>query len=90
MDNGILKPKARDGVTVQNLGDEVLLYDTENDTVHVLNHTAYAIWDCCTGSNTVEDILETLSNKFPEVLQHDLKADMEATLQGFKEKKIVL
>jgi len=56
------KPKAKDNLTIQDLGDETLIYDPERDNVHVLNATAQAIWNLCDGSHTIKDIQKTLSN----------------------------
>ena len=58
------KPKARQDITVQNMGDEVLLYDSDRENVHVLNHTAHAIWSLCDGNHTIEDIQEKIQGQF--------------------------
>jgi hypothetical protein len=56
MNESLEKPKAKESVTLQDLGDEVILYDSEKENVHILNNTAYIIWNLCDGQHTIEDI----------------------------------
>src|SRR5690348_5320233 len=54
MDN----PKARHkGLVVQEMPDEVLVYDLNTNKAHCLNDSAAAIWRACDGSNSVADIV---------------------------------
>lgn len=51
------RPKARrDGLLVRKVGDEVVVYDRDSDTSHLLNEAMRAVWDLCDGSRTVDDI----------------------------------
>ena len=84
------KPKARQDITVQNMGDEVLLYDSDSENVHVLNHTAHLIWGLCDGKNTVEDIQEKMQRQFPGSEELDLIEDILMTVHDLKEKKLIL
>lgn len=50
-------PKARkEGILVQELSDEVLVYDLENHKAHCLNKAAAAVWEHCDGTKSVRDI----------------------------------
>jgi hypothetical protein len=50
-------PLARkEGIIVQRLPDEVLVYDLENHKAHCLNQTAALIWDHCDGKTSVNEI----------------------------------
>ena len=50
-------PSARQAeLVIQELEDEVLIYDTKANKAHCLNRTASAIWKYCDGKNTVSDI----------------------------------
>jgi Coenzyme PQQ synthesis protein D (PqqD) len=50
-------PLARqDGLVVQELPGETLVYDTESNRAHCLNSSAAFVWRACDGSNTVNDI----------------------------------
>jgi hypothetical protein len=63
MDNGTerLTPLARhDGVVIQKLDEEVLIYDLERHRAHCLNSTAAAIWEQCDGRATIPEIVQRL------------------------------
>lgn len=84
------KPKAKENLTIQDLGDETLIYDPESEKVHVLNATAQAIWNLCDGSHTIEDIQKSLANTYPQVSQNDLLTDINTIVDDFKDKKIII
>lgn len=57
------KPRARrEGLVVQTLPDETLVYDLERDLAHCLNQTAALVWDRCDGSSTTRQIARAVSN----------------------------
>ena|ERR1044071_2617136 len=57
-------PKARsEGLVIQDLADEVLVYDLERDKAHCLNQTAALVWRHCDGKNTVSEIARVLSKE---------------------------
>ena len=61
-------PRARiEGLVIQELPDEVLVYDRERDKAHCLNQTAALVWKYCDGKTTIPTIAKRL--------QRDLKAD---------------
>lgn len=45
-------PRRSDAVAVSELDDELVLYDSATQQVHVLNHSAAAIWRLCDGTRT--------------------------------------
>jgi hypothetical protein len=50
-------PTARKtGLVVQEVPDEVLVYDLETNKAHCLNKTAAAVWQSCDGKNSISDI----------------------------------
>jgi len=52
-----MKPLARKrDIFVENLPEEVVLYNKSNHKVHCLNKTAAAIWESCDGSRTVDEL----------------------------------
>lgn len=83
-------PKRKDNITIQNLGDETILYDPEKENVHVLNHTAQAIWNLCTGNNTIEDIHKSLIKLFPSTSQAELLGDLQVTINDFGKKSLII
>lgn len=58
------QPLARhENLIVQELPDEVMIYDSANDKAHCLNQTAALVWQQCDGSNAPHDIAQILSKK---------------------------
>lgn len=52
-----ITPKTRnEDIVVQNLNDEVLLYDIKIDKAFCLNETCGVVYNYCDGRNTFEDI----------------------------------
>lgn len=57
-------PAARkEGLVVQELPDEVLIYDLDADKAHCLNRTAAAIWKSCDGKKTIAEISKILERQ---------------------------
>ncbi|HSF29055.1 MAG TPA: PqqD family protein [Candidatus Tectomicrobia bacterium] len=53
-----LRPSARtEGIVVQALPDEVLVYDLERHKAHCLNRTAALIWKQCNGQTSVTEMI---------------------------------
>ncbi len=51
-------PVARQsGLVVQEMPDEVLVYDMQSNKAHCLNGSAAFVWKSCDGSKTVADIV---------------------------------
>ena len=56
-------PRARrDGLLVQELPDETLVYDLERNRAHCLNRTAALVWRHCDGNTRVVDLAQLLPN----------------------------
>ncbi|MFN0277752.1 MAG: PqqD family protein [Pyrinomonadaceae bacterium] len=52
-------PMARQtGLVVQEMPDEVLVYDLDTNKAHCLNESAAFIWSSCDGKNSVMDIVQ--------------------------------
>jgi hypothetical protein len=52
-------PIARqNGIVVQEMPDEVLVYDMESNKAHCLNQSAALVWKACDGSHSVADIVK--------------------------------
>jgi len=46
-----------DGVSVEDVGDEILLYDRESDTAHCLTESAAAVWRACEAGLSRSELL---------------------------------
>lgn len=54
-------PAARkDGLVVEELPDEVLIYDENRHKAHCLNQTAAIVWKHCDGRTTIPEITQIL------------------------------
>jgi len=59
-------------IVVQEMNDEVLIYDLEKNKAFCLNQTSAIIWRECDGKNSVADIAGTLSKKLRTPINEDL------------------
>ena len=66
------KPVARhEGLVVQEMPDEVLVYDLNTNKAHCLNKSAAAVWKNCDGTNSISDIAAILKNEFKTPVSED-------------------
>jgi hypothetical protein len=62
--NKIKQPLARkEGLIVQELPDEVLVYDAASDKAHCLNQTAALVWKHCDGQTDVAEIAKLVGEE---------------------------
>jgi hypothetical protein len=62
--NNSQRPMARkNGLVVQEVPDEVLVYDLESNKAHCLNHSAAMIWKSCDGKNSVSEIAKLVERQ---------------------------
>jgi len=60
----LTNPLARkEGLIIQELPDEVLVYDLETDRAHCLNQTAAFVWQRCNGHTTAVEIARLLGKR---------------------------
>ncbi|MBX3294378.1 MAG: PqqD family protein [Acidobacteria bacterium] len=66
-------PTARKaGLVVQEVPDEVLVYDLDTNKAHCLNKTAAAVWRFCDGKTSVPEIAQFLSSESGTNVDSDL------------------
>ena len=59
-----LTPQARsNGIVVEELADEVLVYDLNRDRAHCLNQTAANVWKLCDGKSSPSEIASRLGTE---------------------------
>jgi hypothetical protein len=61
-----------EGLVIQEMSDEVLVYDLNTNKAHSLNRTAASVWKKCDGKNSVSDIAALLESEFKTPVQEDL------------------
>lgn len=62
----------REGLVIQELPGEVLVYDLETNKAHCLNRTAAAVWKSCDGKNSVRDISDLIADTEGSSVEEDL------------------
>ena len=66
-------PTARtNGLVVQDVPDEVLVYDLESNKAHCLNQTSAMVWRACDGKTSVPDIARLIGSQTGENVSDDL------------------
>lgn len=65
-------PTARKaGLVIQEMPDEVLVYDLNTNKAHCLNQTAAFIWKSCNGENSIAEIKSLFEKKFGGIVTED-------------------
>lgn len=58
-------PRARrEGLNIQAIGNEVLVYDAAKETAHALNAPAAFVWQHADGTRTVDEIASEMTREF--------------------------
>ena len=66
-------PQARkEGLLIEMLPDEVLVYDLDRKEAHCLNQTAALIWNHCDGRTSVQDIAHVLQKHSEQTIEEDV------------------
>ena len=70
--NNPQNPVARKtGLVIQEVPEEVLVYDTETNKAHCLNKTAAMVWRSCDGTRSVSDIAAHVGSLAGESVSDD-------------------
>jgi hypothetical protein len=65
-------PTARtSGLVVQDVPNEVLVYDLESNKAHCLNQTAAMVWRACDGKTSVPEIARLVGSQSGEKVSDD-------------------
>lgn len=75
-------PRRRDDVAVVDRGDHSVLIVVGDDSPHVLNPTARALWDLCDGVTTVEEVVAAMCAVF-DVDRATAETDIRSALARF-------
>jgi hypothetical protein len=68
-----MKPEARrERLLIEELGDELIVYDLQRHRVHQLNRTAALVWQSCDGKTSVAEL--------KEILQEELSPAIDETI----------
>ena len=70
-----LKPKRKD-VLSRQIGNELVVYDTETHQAHCLDKTAAMIWRACDGTTTVIRLVGNVQKRVPQFDRASLLAGL--------------
>jgi len=73
----------------QALNDELMIYQTDCEKVHVLNPTAREIFDLYQDGKSIANILTIMQHKFDIQNTQQLKNDIENCIMQLKNQKIL-
>lgn len=65
MSRTILPLAKKDGLKVQTVDQDTLVYDSTTDKAYVLNPSAAAVWKACNGQRTVPELAQLLNRETP-------------------------
>ncbi|MEW5804174.1 MAG: PqqD family protein [bacterium] len=80
-------PCRKDSLMLRDLDEETILYDPDTRQIHILNKTAFLVWQLCDGMHSIADmtaaITRTCSLTQGEIdrIEHDVRSivsDFEA------------
>lgn len=72
MKNSQFPTARKSGLVVQEVPDEVLVFDLESNKAHCLNQTAALVWKSCDGSTSVPEIAKFIEKETGKAVNDDL------------------
>jgi hypothetical protein len=83
-------PSPSPTVIVKEMTDGAVLYCTRTEVYFGLNEVGLAIWDAlASASATLDDLVDTLSERFPDVPRSTIREDAEDFLRDLKENGLI-
>lgn len=72
MNNSQFPTARKSGIVVQEVPDEVLIFDVESNKAHCLNLTAATVWKSCDGKTSIQEIASILEKQSGKDVSDDL------------------
>ncbi len=72
MKNSQVPIARKEGLVIQEMPEEVLVYDLDTNKAHCLNQTAAFVWKSCDGRNSVADITKLVGDDSGSAVPEDL------------------
>jgi len=82
------KPIRNESCHMEELDDEVLLYNPANNKTLYINKSASVIWQLCNGEQTVKEIIKMIQDAYPSD-EDDLRQDILDTLKNLADNEAV-
>lgn len=84
----LVKPKARDDLTVVELDGEAVIYDEGTTEMHHLNPTATIVFGLCDGTATMREIAVDISEAFGVPVQ-DVESQVRGVIRQFRKVELL-
>lgn len=81
--------KKKNGISARQLGGELMLYDTAQDKVHVLNETGVLVWELLDGNKALAEIEENMRQKFPDAPAETINKDLREIIAKLKQEGLI-
>ena len=82
------KPIRSESCHMEELDDEVLLYNPVNNKTLYINKSASVIWQLCNGEQTTEEIISMIQDAYPGN-DDGLRQDILDTLKNLADNNVV-
>lgn len=83
------KPKLSSNRSVNQVGDDAVIWDTETENFYLLNVSAFTILKACDGSNSIREIVSILSEDYVSIEEDQLMEDVQQILEALYDKGLV-
>ena len=67
-----MRPRARSGVLLKPVGDQLVVFDQSRQHLHVLSRTTAIVWRHCDGQHTVPDLIDLVSRELAAPVDESL------------------
>jgi hypothetical protein len=82
-------PVRKEGILSRQVGEEWMLYDPENESVHVINGTAEFVWRISDGSNSTADIQKKMMETYDVSDESRVAEDVEEIINNFEKLGVI-
>jgi hypothetical protein len=72
MNNSQFPTARKSGLVIQEVPDEILIFDVESNKAHCLNLTAATVWKSCDGQTSIQEIASILEKQSGKDVSDDL------------------
>jgi hypothetical protein len=86
--DSVFVPARKPSVTGIELDGEMVLFDEQHETIHLLNHTGAVVWQCIDGAGAAEVIASDLATAFGAD-EATVSRDVLALLRDFGRKGLL-
>ena len=76
-------------IIAKELESELMLYETEKDSVHLLNPTARRVYELCKEGRNPTEIEQEMQRNFQVDDSQDLRADLMRCLEELRSKQLI-